>query len=135
MNKKGFTLIELVMTIALLSIIAIISFVSINKVIEKNKVDNCETVVESIKMAVTEYVSDNRYNNSFIADIDNTYVKTINDISFLANRYLSTPVHNPFKNEDISLSTITVKINFNGDYTVRKVEIISPDVLKNCTVN
>ena len=37
MNKKGFTLIELIATIALLGVIVTISFVSINKVLETGK--------------------------------------------------------------------------------------------------
>ena len=49
MNNKGFTLVELIATIALLSIIAIISFVSINGVIDQSRVNDCENVVRSIK--------------------------------------------------------------------------------------
>ena len=51
MNRKGFTLIELVATIALLANIAIISFVSINGVIDKSKIDNCKSLVSNIKSA------------------------------------------------------------------------------------
>ena len=37
MNKRGFTLVELLATIVLLSIISVISYVSISSVIKKNK--------------------------------------------------------------------------------------------------
>ena len=45
MNNKGFTLIELIATIALLAIIATISFVSINEVIKNSKIKNCENLL------------------------------------------------------------------------------------------
>ena len=76
MNKKGFTLVELVATIALLGIIAIISFVSINGVINQSKVDNCKSLVGNIKSAAKEYVSDNRYKLNSYNDLNIT-VKTI----------------------------------------------------------
>ena len=62
MNKRGFTLVELLATIVLLSIISVISYVSISSVIKKNKVNNCRNLIKSIEGASREYVSDNRYN-------------------------------------------------------------------------
>ena len=61
MNKRGFTLVELLATIVLLSIISVISYVSISSVIKKNKVNNCRNLIKSIEGASREYVSDNRY--------------------------------------------------------------------------
>ena len=66
MNSRGFTLIELIVTIALLAIIAVISFVSINSIVNQSRVNDCETLVNNIKSAANSYVSDNRYNNDFV---------------------------------------------------------------------
>lgn len=65
MNNKGFTLIELIIIIAILSMLALISTPNVIKMIEKNKVDNYNGVIDSIIKATEIYVSDNRYKLSF----------------------------------------------------------------------
>ena len=65
MNNKGFTLIELIVTIALLAIITLISTPNIIKLIEKNKVDNYNGVIDSIIEGAEIYASDNRYDLDF----------------------------------------------------------------------
>ena len=103
MNRKGFTLIELIVTIALLSVVSIISFVSITGIINDSKEKDCNNLVKSIKSATKDYISDNRYNNVFISNVTgyNTYdmsAKILTD-----ENYLSSPITNPFDNKtDIS---------------------------------
>lgn len=125
MNKKGFTLIELIITIALLAIIATISFVSITNIIKEGKVKNCETLVNNIKMATSEYVSDNRYGN---LDINN-----FNAGILLDNKYLSGDIIDPFTDEVIPASVIKINVVLNDDYTFKSATITSPEVLVNCT--
>lgn len=124
MNNKGFTLIELIATIALLAVISLISFVSVNKVIEQSKINDCETLVNNIKMATSEYVSDNRYKNLNVEDFN---VKKLVD-----GKYLSTPIINPFSKEEIDPQSILLNIELNNDYTLKNVEISEPAVLVNC---
>ena len=119
MKNKGFTLIELIATIALLGILALISFVSISKVIENSKDRECQTLVNSIKTATNEYVSDNRYGN---LDIDN-----FNASILTINNYLSTPITDPYdKNQTIEPVDIEIAIELNSDYTVKNV-IVDPN--------
>lgn len=112
MNNKGFTLIELIATIALLGIIAMISFVSINAVIKSNKTEQCKNLISSIETATKEYVSDNRY-----GDLDNNFTA-----SNLVG-YLSMPIKNPYTNEEIKASSINIYIELNSDYTVKTVSV------------
>ena len=63
MNKKGFTIVELLVTVALLAIISIISVISITSFINKNKENNYEILKNTILEASKEYVTDNRYGN------------------------------------------------------------------------
>ena len=129
MNNRGFTLIELIATIALLAVVAMVSFVSINGVIEESKVNDCEQLVMSIKSATKEYVSDNRYNNIF----NSVYDKVTIDASHLTNgNYLSSPIINPFDNEEIEPSSISIEITLNNNYTVKEVTIAAPSSLKEC---
>ena len=127
MNNKGFTLIELVATIGLLAVVSIISYVSINKVIEESKVNDCEQLVMSIKSASKEYVSDNRYNLTTNVDLNITSLDLVN------NKYLSSPIINPFDKSEINPSDISIKISLKDDYTVETITIEAPSFLKECT--
>lgn len=135
MNNKGFTLIELIATIMLLAIISLISFVSINKVIEQNKINNCHTMVDNIKVASSEYVSDNRYNSSFIETVPDSKVIQINAQVLIDGNYLSTPIVNPFDKTEISADLVIIDIELNDDYTSKNAVITSPEILLNCNIN
>lgn len=135
MNRKGFTLIELLITIALLAIIVTISYVSINKVIDQSKVNDCNSIVGNIKSAVSEYISDNRYNNkyddneSFVSKVQNY---NVNIDGSVLNNYLSNDITNPFTKEVITLDKIKINVELNKNYTVKKVNILEPEFLVEC---
>ena len=115
MNKKGLTLIELIVTIALLSMISLISFVSINKAIEKGKDNECANVRGMIKSAAKIYFSDHRYDSTSVTEV------TVGTLA--ENKYLQTnEVKNPYKkndNENLSETKATLK----SDGTI---EVIMP---------
>ena len=131
MNNKGFTLIELLATVALLAIIVTISFVSINSIIKQSKVNNCEIIVNNLKSAASEYVSDNRYKNDFVNSITN-FKTTITADTLVNGNYLKGSIKNPFDNNEITPSTIEISIELNDDYTLKTATITKPDVLTNC---
>ena len=126
MNNKGFTLIELIATIGLLAVVSIISYVSINKVIEESKVNDCEQLVMSIKSASNEYASDNRYSLTTTANLN------INGSTLVNNKYLSSPIINPFDKSEINPGNIDIEIKLKDDYTVETVVIKAPSFLKEC---
>lgn len=131
MNNKGFTLIELLATIALLAVIATISFVAISGVIEQGKVRDCETLVNNIKSATSEYVSDNRYDKEFIRIVSDNVA--IIDASYLTGgNYLKGDIINPFNKVKITPSTIKINITLNDNYTVKSVKVFNNDVEINC---
>lgn len=61
-NNKGFTLVELLATIVILSILMAIMIPSVNYLIEKSKKDNYDNLKSSIIVAAKVYMSENRYN-------------------------------------------------------------------------
>ena len=135
MNRKGFTLIELIVTIALLAVVSIISFVSITGIINDSKEKDCNNLVKSIKSATKDYISDNRYNDDFLSLFkritDDTYYMSANILT--DENYLSSPITNPFDTKsEIEPSSITIEITLNKDYTVKNISISNPDVLENC---
>ena len=117
-NNKGFTLIELLLTIVLLSVISIISFVSINAIINKNKENECNSLVNNIKMAAKEYTSDNRYKNNFNTTINTKYL--------IDNNYLSSNITNPYTKDELTteeLEDIVISIILNVDKTPKNIII------------
>lgn len=117
MNNKGFTLVELIATIALLAVIATISFVSINSIVNDNKVKNCKTLINNIKMAAKEYVSDNRYKNlDFHMNNADTKVVKIGVNSLLSNDYLKGNIIDPYTNDNMDISDVNVFVKVNKNY-------------------
>ena len=131
MNRKGFTLIELIVTIALLAVVSIISFVSITNIINDSKEKNCNNLVKSIKSATKDYISDNRYNNVFVSNVtDYTYdmsAKILTD-----ENYLSSPITNPFDNNTVISDYIIIKVDFNSDNTPKNISVCYNDRDNDC---
>ena len=117
MNKRGFTLVELLATIVLLSIISVISYVSISSVIKKNKVNNCRNLIKSIEGASKEYVSDNRYN------FTNRDDKVITAEDLFRGNYLKNEIMDPFTNEKVNSENVKIIISLKSDYTMEKIQI------------
>ena len=61
LNNKGFTLIEVLAVIVILSILMAIMVPSVGNIMKKNKEDNYQNLKDSIISAAKIYISDNRY--------------------------------------------------------------------------
>lgn len=125
MNKRGFTLVELLATIVLLSIISVISYVSISSVIKKNKVNNCRNLIKSIEGASREYISDNRYN------FTNRDDKVITAEDLFRGNYLKNEIMDPFTNEKVNSENVKIIISLKSDYTMEKIQIKGYDFFEN----
>jgi len=98
-NNKGFTLIEMIIVVAILAILVIILIPNILGLINKNKEQSCNNIVESIEKAASIYVSDNKYELG-INCTNNT--KEIELKTLIDNKLVSSPIINPMTDEDIS---------------------------------
>ena len=119
MGNKGFTLIELIATIALLAVISIISFVSVNGILNESRINDCNTLIDSIKNATKEYVSDNRYKSSFNG--------SVNMEQLIRDNYISGNIVHPITKEQISTDSIRINIELYDDYTVKTVDVVGID--------
>ena len=109
MNKKGFTIVELLVTVALLAIISTISVISITLFINKNKENNYEILKKTILEASKEYVADNRYGN-----IDSSITAQY----LLDNHYITSGLTDPKTGKNIDLNSVIITITFqNKKYT------------------
>lgn len=109
MNNRGFTLIELIVTIALLALISTISVSVIGNIRGKHNVNSYYELLKNVESAAKLYVTDNRYNLKSVGiDIkcpnNNTF--TISLQKLVDNGYLTTD-NNKIKNFDGSTLTLS----------------------------
>ena len=76
MNKKGFTLIEILAAVAIIAIIGTIGVVAVTKYVGKTNKEVYNNYLENIKVAADEYML---YNSSIIGE-DNTTILKIDDL-------------------------------------------------------
>lgn len=120
MNKKGFTLIELILTICILSIIVVISFVSVTNIINSSKDDNCELIRDNIINATKDYISDNRYSGELSKKM------TIKAELLADQLYLNGNIKDPYSSDDdnkLNLEDVEIIIELNTDYTVDDITV------------
>ena len=59
-KTKGFTLIEIIATVAILGIMSVIAIVSVNGIVQKGKEEHYKSIEENSALATESYVQTNR---------------------------------------------------------------------------
>ena len=120
MNNRGFTLIELIVTIALLALISTISVSVIGNIRGKHNVNSYYELLKNVESAAKLYVTDNRYNlKSLGIDIkcptDNAFMISLKEL--VDNGYLTVD-NDEIKNFDGStLNLYDNKVTVTYDCT------------------
>lgn len=107
--KKGFTLIELMAVIVIISLVVILTFPNIVSQIKKSKDANKESVNSIVISAAKKYVNDNP--NDFKEKKDNNYCIDINTL--IDNDYLKEDIIN---REEIDLQGDFIKVSYGDNY-------------------
>ena len=113
MNKKGFTLIEVIVSLALLSLIGVAVGISLNKIFKNQEVKNYDEYVEKVKSSALLYV-----NNTveLINKLNSNYSYTVVKVKDLVdNGYINKNLTNPLTKEKINQNDLA-KIYYNEDY-------------------
>ena len=105
MNKKGFTLVELLATIVLLTLITLLASFTINKITNDQKVNGHKAQVNSILGAAITYVN----------DTDSIKESNLNGLkiylSTLANGgYIDTEIKDPLNGEYLNINSSYVTV-------------------------
>ena len=108
-NKKGFTLIEVIVVIVIIVILSLILIPNVMLFINKNDINSCEKLITNIESSAKIYVSENKYTLGF--DCSNTS-KTITLQQLVEEGDLSSPIINPKTKEPIDLNT-TIAVTYN----------------------
>lgn len=113
MNNKGFTLLEVILVVAILGVITLIVVPSVSGILNKNKNEQYDNLKKSIVSAAKIYVSDNRYNLGVVCnDSSDIYSFTITLKTLVENGNLTEPVIDPRDKTEINLDNI-VNITYN----------------------
>ena len=117
MNKKGFTLIETIMVIAILALLMLILVPNVIVLINKNNIKSCHNLEESIKNATKMYVTNNKYELGFSCpstDIISNINVSIEKLIESGDLKLSTDeLINP--KDDSKIEGKSVEVTYNCD--------------------
>lgn len=114
MNRKGFTLVELIAVIILISLIATIAIIPITKIIKDSKDDVYKAQIEQIILATQNWVSDHPMElPPYVEKVDNKISLTIDEL--IEQEYLDDDVINPKNGEKIlGCSKVEITLNSNN---------------------
>lgn len=121
MNKKGFTLVEVILTIAIMALLLIILIPNIFSLISKNKESSCNSLRDNIISAAKMYVTENKYNLEFTCPEEEEKVITLETL--IDNGYLELDNTNTIKNP------ATDEVLYSSDIK----GIVTVSVIYNCT--
>ena len=121
LNKKGFTLVELIATIVVLALVVSISAYAITNIINSAKEKNYELLIKNIKDASETYYQECKYsNNSGITCDDTVKLQDLVNYGYLKGNGTKDDkmeIVNPKNNKDIGECSIAVKYE-NGKLTI-----------------
>ena len=115
-NKKGFTLIELVIAIGLLSLFAITIGISLNRTLKSQKLKEQQEFVEKIKSAANLYATNNSNIVNNLSKEKGFVTITIEDLT--NGGYLSENTIDPSTNEKVDKSQ-KIKISYDANGTIK----------------
>ena len=111
-NKKGFTLVEILVSIGLLALIGTVIGISLNKAFKDNNKNNYDEFVEKVKSAAMLYV-----NNTvdIINDLNDFSFKIITIGDLVDNGYLNDNLVNPDTNEKVGKNE-EIQVFYDSDH-------------------
>ena len=112
MNKKGFTLVEILVSIGLLALLGSVIAISLNRVFKDNNIKNYNEYVEKVKSSAMLYV-----NNTvdIINDLNDSSFKIITIGDLVDNGYLNDNLVNPNTNEKVGKNE-EIKVSYDSDH-------------------
>lgn len=115
MNKKGFTLVEVIVVIAIIALLLLILVPNVFVMINKNNEKSCNSLINNIESAAKIYVTNNKYNLAFGCNVTNNTkeitLQTLIDTGDLTTDSTETII-NPVTDEEIPLTTI-IKVTYD----------------------
>ncbi len=122
LNNKGFTLVEVLLVVAILSVLALIMVLTVGGLIKQNNIDNFNNLKNSIISAAKMHVSENRYSLGISCHDGNpTFNVTLREL--VDEGSLSENVIDPRDKENIDLDNNYVMVTYDCDIKEFSYEI------------
>jgi len=111
MNKKGFTLVELLAVIVILTLLLLIVVPSIMSVLDRAEIQFTEAQERLILQAATQYIEDNK---ETIAQLKEPTVNYVITLKTLGNGYITLPLYDAKTRKEINPENVTVTVTKNS---------------------
>lgn len=110
MNRKGFTLIEVIVVIVIIVLLSLILIPNVMLFVSKNNKDMCYKLKDNIESAAKMYVNENKYELGFNCEGNSIEIglSTLIDAG-----KISSPVINPVTNKPVSNDVVKVEVKYD----------------------
>jgi prepilin-type N-terminal cleavage/methylation domain-containing protein len=104
MNKKGFTLVELLAVIVILGVLLSLVVMSVNTYLKKAKETSLNSLIKSIEETSEIYLSDHSSEYPQLNVVGSSFTFELEEL--VDNNYIKKPVIDDVKGENIPLTTL-----------------------------
>ena len=110
MNRKGFTLIEVIVVIVIIVLLSLILIPNVMLFVSKNNKDMCYKLKDNIESAAKMYVNENKYELGFNCEGNPIEIGLS---TLIDTGKISSPVINPVTNKPVSNDDVKVQVKYN----------------------
>lgn len=110
MNRKGFTLIEVIVVIVIIVLLSLILIPNVMLFVSKNNKDMCYKLKDNIESAAKMYVNENKYELGFNCEGNPIEIGLS---TLIDTGKISSPVINPVTNQPVSNDDVKVEVKYD----------------------
>lgn len=110
LNRKGFTLIEVIVVIVIIVLLSLILIPNVMLFVSKNNKDMCYKLKDNIESAAKMYVSENKYELGFNCEGNPIEIGLS---TLIDTGKISSPVINPVTNKPVSNDDVKVEVKYD----------------------
>lgn len=110
LNRKGFTLIEVIVVIVIIVLLSLILIPNVMLFVSKNNKDMCYKLKDNIESAAKMYVNENKYELGFNCEGNSIEIGLS---TLIDTGKISSPVINPVTNKPVSNDDVKVEVKYN----------------------
>ncbi len=110
LNRKGFTLIEVIVVIVIIVLLSLILIPNVMLFVSKNNKDMCYKLKDNIESAAKMYVNENKYELGFNCEGNPIEIGLS---TLIDTGKISSPVINPVTNKPVSNDDVKVEVKYD----------------------
>ena len=110
LNRKGFTLIEVIVVIVIIVLLSLILIPNVMLFVSKNNKDMCYKLKDNIESAAKMYVNENKYELGFNCEGNPIEIGLS---TLIDTGKISSPVINPVTNKLVSNDDVKVEVKYD----------------------